>query len=311
MTSLENIRPLLINKADLQIRLFLIPYTGTPEIKENKSGKYLYMRERVNGKLSSQYIGKFTVELYRALLNCSKEARELRKEIKKIDSQLALLGYTHNELLPEVQLNLDFAKANEKTIIYEQAVLEEIHVNFEQTEAIVDDEIVNGVRSNDVLKILNLKHSWKFILDEDVIQSKTDFYMLSYIAKLVNEGFSEEGGRIRRVPVTIRDSVYIPPIPDEIDVRESINNIVSGDLSDIDKGIELCLYTMKTQVFNDGNKRAAVIFANHYLISHGCGLLVIPEKEIPEFKKLLIEYCEDRNTDTIRTFLNAKCWRRL
>ncbi len=49
---------------------------------------------------------------------------------------------------------------------------------------------------------------------------------------------------------------------------------------------------MKTQIFWDGNKRASVIFANHYLISHGGGVLVIPEKEVPEFKQLLV-YLEE------------------
>ena len=40
---------------------------------------------------------------------------------------------------------------------------------------------------------------------------------------------------------------------------------------------------MKTQIFVDGNKRASVIFANHYLIAHGQGFLVIPEKKVPRF----------------------------
>ena len=42
MNNLNNIQELLRKKADLQTRLSLIPYTGTTEIKENKSGKYLY-----------------------------------------------------------------------------------------------------------------------------------------------------------------------------------------------------------------------------------------------------------------------------
>ena len=36
------INELLRQKADLYARLNLLPYEGTPEIKENKSGKYLY-----------------------------------------------------------------------------------------------------------------------------------------------------------------------------------------------------------------------------------------------------------------------------
>ena len=60
--------------------------------------------------------------------------------------------------------------------------------------------------------------------------------------------------------------------------------------------IELCVYCMKSQIFLDGNKRASVIFANHYLMSHGRGLLVIPEYKVPEFKKLLVwDYTEYAN----------------
>ena len=40
MGDFSNIQELLRKKADLQTRLNLIPYAGTPEIKENKSGKY-------------------------------------------------------------------------------------------------------------------------------------------------------------------------------------------------------------------------------------------------------------------------------
>ena len=68
---------------------------------------------------------------------------------------------------------------------------------------------------------------------------------------------------------------------------------------------------MKTQIFNDGNKRAAVIYGNHFLIAHAGGLLVIPEKEVSEFKRLLVAYYEDRDQGEIKSFLKEKCWKRL
>ena len=71
------------------------------------------------------------------------------------------------------------------------------------------------------------------------------------------------------------------------------------------------MYCMKTQVFTDGNKRASVIFANHYIISHGLGLLVIPEKEVPEFKKLLVSFYEGENIEIIKNFLKERCWKKL
>ena len=310
MNSLNNIQELLRKKADLQTRLSLIPYTGTPEIKENKSGKYLYMRKRELGRLTSVYIDKFSDELYQTLLRYSKEARELNKSIRQIEKELALLGYVSNELSAEVQLNLDFARANMKANIYDQAILEGVATTYPQTETIIENGKVNGMRVSDVQKILNLKHAWEFILDKDVIQMKTDFYILSYIAGLVNEGLYEQGGRIRGVPVAIGGSNYVPPIPNEVEIKEAISKIVSSNASNIDKAIDLCLYVMKTQIFNDGNKRAAVIFANHYLISQGEGIIVIPEKEVPEFKRLLVDYYEEKDATTIKTFMQEKCWRK-
>ncbi len=94
-------------------------------------------------------------------------------------------------------------------------------------------------------------------------------------------------------------------------VKQYLETRLNAECEPIDTAIELCLYTMKTQVFNDGNKRAAVIYANHYLIAHAGGLLVIPEKEVPDFKRLLVTYYEDKDQGEIKTFLKEKCWKRM
>ena len=75
-------------------------------------------------------------------------------------------------------------------------------------------------------KILNLKHAWEFILDRDVITYPTDYSILCHIAKLVNEGFYSDGGRIRGVPVTIGGTSYVPPLPIESIVKENIQEIL-------------------------------------------------------------------------------------
>lgn len=305
------IQELLQQRADLQARLKLLPYDGTPEIKENASGKYLYVRKRVAGKLTSTYVDVFSDELYAALLRYTREARELKKGVRKIERRLAELGYATEELSEEVILNIDFARANMKANIYDQAVLEGVATSFPQTEDIIENGRVNGVSANDVQKILNLKHAWEFIMDRDVIATKTDYYILCHIAKLVNGGFYTEGGRIRGVPVTIGGTSYVPPLPIELDVKERIATIVAEEAEPVETAIRLCLYCMKTQIFNDGNKRVAVIFANHYLIGKATGLLVIPEKNVPEFKRLLVAYYEDRDIGEIVEFMKDKCWRRM
>lgn len=95
----------------------------------------------------------------------------------------------------------------------------------------------------------------------------------------------------------------MPPMPIELDVKERIAELVRANLTPVDIAINLCLYCMKTQVFNDGNKRASVIFANHFLIGKGEGLLVIPEKTVREFRSLLIAHYEGRDETEIRQFM--------
>ena len=305
----NEIQELLRSRADLHARLNLMPYDGTPEIKERGDGKYLYIRKRVAGKLTSTYVGVYTEELYNLLLRNARETREIRKLLRNIEKQLASAGYSEDELSADVINNIAFARVNMKSNIYDQAVLEGVATSFPQTEEIVDNGKVSGMTATDVQKILNLKHAWEFILDKDVIASKSDYYMLSYIARLVNEGFFAEGGRIRGVPMTIGGSSYIPPIPNEIDIKDEITEIIDDDADVIDTAIKLCLYCMKTQIFLDGNKRASVIFANHYLISRGGGLLVIPEKEVPEFKNLLVKYYEGEDISIISDFMKKNCWK--
>ena len=58
---------------------------------------------------------------------------------------MAQLGYTDQEISPRVQLNLDFARANMKSNIYDQAILEGVATSFPQTEDIIDNGIVNGI----------------------------------------------------------------------------------------------------------------------------------------------------------------------
>jgi len=305
------IQRLLQERADYMARLNLIPYDGSPEIKENSSGKYLYIRKRVNGKLTSTYVDKYSEELYQLLLRNVKEARELKKQIRRVDKELAINGYVEGELSQDVIINLDFARVNMKSNIYDQAVLEGVATTFPQTEEILENGTVSGMTADDVQKILNLKHAWEFILDKDVIQAESNYYLLCHIAKLVNEGFFYDGGRIRGVPVTIGGTKYVPPIPQEFEVKECINKIINSNKEKIDIAIELCMYCMRTQIFIDGNKRASVIFANHYMIAHGLGLIVIPEAQVPEFKKKLVKYYEKSDIKEINKYLKDKCWRKI
>lgn len=307
----EKIQNLLRTKAELQARLSLIPYDGSVEIKDVAGKKYLYIRKREARRKTSTYVGPYSNELYQVLLKGVKDAKTIKKNIRIVEKELASYGYDQEELPSKIVLNMDFVRANMKSIIYDQTVLEGVGTTFPDTELIIENRKVNNVSAEDVQKILNLKHAWEFVLDKDVIQSPTNYYVCQYIARLVNEGFYQEGGRIRGVPVTIGGSSYIPPLPIEYAVKDDIDHITSNSEDPVAVAIDLALYVMKKQIFNDGNKRTAIIFANHYLIAHGGGLMVVPKDLVPEFKKLLVKYYENIDLNSIKVFMREKCLKKL
>ena len=310
MSSMDIMQKLLKEKADIQSKLKVSVFDGSIEVKTINNEKYIYVRKREAGKYKSTYIDKFSEELYAMAVSQSQQLRALKKKLRTIEKELAKLGYQKGELLPRVLLNIDFARANVKSLIYDQAILEGVSTTFPQTESILENGEVYGVKASDVQKILNLKHAWEFIVDPDVIASPCNFYLLSHIARLINEGFYTNGGDIRSVPVSIGGSKYTPPLPNEYDIKENLASIFNAALYPIDIAIELALYCMKTQIFIDGNKRASIIFANHFMIQNGIGLLVVPETLVPEFKALLVAYYEGKNETQIKLFLKKQCWRK-
>ena len=57
---MDEIQSLIHDKAELEARLKLMPYDGSPEIKETGSGKYLYIRKRIASRLTSTYVDVYS-----------------------------------------------------------------------------------------------------------------------------------------------------------------------------------------------------------------------------------------------------------
>ena len=281
---------------------------GSVEIRENNSNKYIYVHYREDGVALTKYVGEYSDELYNLILNNSIKAKQLKKQIKEITKKLKQFNYIEEELSEKVEQNIDFAKRHLVDTIYKQAILEGVATTFADTESIIEGGKVNNMTSEDIIKIVNLKHAWEFILNKNVVLSDTNFALLCEINKMVEEGFYYTAGKVRNTPVTIGGTTWKPDLPIESVIREELEEILSKELNDIDKAIELLLYTMKKQVFIDGNKRAAVIYSNHYLISKGKGIIAIPAELTEEFKDLLIPYYEGRDEKEIKKFIKEQCY---
>lgn len=304
------IAKLLQEKNTIEIRLEKLVY-GSIEIREQNNKKLIYVHYRNQGRQCSKYVGEYSKELYALIIENNNTARAYKKRLKEIKKELGKDNYIEEGISNDVALNIDLARRNLVDLIYKQAMLEGVATTYSDIEALVNDGKVKDMTAIDVQKVINLKRAWEFILSSSVIQYPSNFAIVSQINAIIEEGISFNAGRIRNVPVTIGGSNYIPPLPFEDIVKEDIKNITESNEPTLNKAIEALLYVKKKQLFLDGNKRTAVIFANHILIKNAAGLIVIPAEKVSEYKKLLIHYYETDKKDEIVKFLKEECYRPL
>ena len=305
---MANITALISEKKQILNQLSSM-YYGSIEIREKDNKQYIYVHFRQDGVLSTKYVGEYSPELHNLIIRNTSHAKELKKRLKEINKELKSVNYVDVDGIDEmVAMNIDFARRNLVDSIYKQSILEGVATTYSDTETLVNGGKVNDMTASDVDKVVNLKRAWEFIMSVDLANYPTNYAVLCQINQIVEDGFSLTAGRIRSVPVTIGGSTYIPPIPFEDQVKQDLSDILSKE-EGIDLAIDLVLFVMKKQLFLDGNKRTAIIFANHYLITHALGLLVVPAELVSEYKKILVSYYEDENKKgAISDFLKNKCW---
>ena len=310
MDNQVQILDLLNQKKSQEVELNKLIY-GTIEVREKDNKKYIYTHIKEDGLQATRYIGEYNDELYNLILNNNIKAKEIKKSIRLIEKKLKELNYVEEELPSEVSINIDFARKHLADTIYKQAILEGVATTLSDTESIIEGGKVNDMSSEDIMKVVNLKHAWEFILNKNVILNKSDYNILCTINKLVEEGFYYSAGKLRTTPVKISGTNWTPDIPIESMVKEEINKILESNQSAIEKAINLLLYSVKKQMFLDGNKRTSVIYANHYLIGKGKGIIVIPVEKIDKYKSLLIKYYETNDEIEIKKFLIDECYIRI
>ena len=94
MSEKDNIQTLLNEKVDIQSRIKVSNFDGNIEVKIVNNEKYIYVRKREAGKYKSNYIDKYSDELYAMAVNQSLEIRTLKKRLRQIEKELDKLGYS-------------------------------------------------------------------------------------------------------------------------------------------------------------------------------------------------------------------------
>lgn len=209
-----------------------------------------------------------------------------------------------NKYNMNLEQNIFVAKRNIVDYIWKSAHLEGIDVTFPEIQKIYDGGNVGRLRLDEIVTINNLKHAWQFILS--TIEQEIDFKYLCSINALVGSNIIENAGNLRSGSVKIGGTDWKPELPDKAIYEQMLNNIIKIDNA-TERAIEIMAYTMRSQLFWDGNKRTAMLFANHEMIKNGAGIITVPVDIKDEFGEKLIKYYETNDINELKQFIYEKC----
>ncbi len=200
--------------------------------------------------------------------------------------------------------NVFVVKRNIVDYIWKSANLEGIRVTYPETQAIYDGGIVNGLTVDKIIAINNLKYAWQFILENDGIDY--DFKVLLHLHKLTCDKLvlTENLGKLRTTPVNIGGTSWKPDFPFESQIKEELSELLNQPLkTKTEISLEIMLWIMRRQMFIDGNKRVAMLFANKIMIDNGCGIITISQENQPTFFEKLIKFYETGDNTDIKKWL--------
>ena len=204
--------------------------------------------------------------------------------------------------------NVFIAKRNIVDYIWKSANLEGISVTYPETQIIYDKGIVNGLKVDEVIAINNLKYAWQFILEED--NSSYSFNTICGIHKLVCDKLvlDNDLGRLRVTPVNIGGTTWKPQFPIESQINEELEELLNQSTkTKTEIAIEIMLWLMRRQMFIDGNKRVAMLFANKIMIDNGCGIITIANELQAYFFTKLINYYETNDMEELKLWIYNNC----
>ena len=200
--------------------------------------------------------------------------------------------------------NIFIAKRNIVDYIWKSANLEGIRVTYQETQAIYDGGVVTGLTVDSIIAINNLKYAWQFILENTGIEY--DYKVLCELHKLTCDKLVLDGnlGKIRTTPVNIGGTSWKPQFPIESQIKEELGGLLNQPLkSKTEAAIEIMLWIMRRQMFIDGNKRVAMLFANKIMIDNGCGIITISQENQPVFYEKLIKFYETGNNEDLKKWI--------
>ncbi len=202
--------------------------------------------------------------------------------------------------------NILMAKRLLVDAVYKSANLEGIAVTFADTNDILNDVNVTSIKPSEISKVCNLRDAWKYIIEH--INEELTLGFIEEIHTIVakSELPYNKLGVFRNTGVLISGTNWRPEIPDMDTVYKEFNNVKSIS-NTTERALTMMLWLMRSQLFQDGNKRVASMICNKILIQDGKGIMTIPVELDGKFKEMLVQYYETNDMSELKKWVYDNC----
>ncbi|GAA2968534.1 hypothetical protein C5L28_000172 [Lentilactobacillus parakefiri] len=209
-----------------------------------------------------------------------------------------------NKFRLTLKQNRFLTKKNLVSMVYSTSKFERVTATLPQTKTIIDGMSVAGVSIDDIQVIVNLKKGLEFVLSHS---EPFSLEICQQINRIVAAEDALVPGQIRTGSEQIGGVQYVPPISDVNNVKTDIQTIMNNDYAATEKALKIMYDIMRQQIFWDGNKRTAILYANYILINAGAGIVNINENQLEVFNTLLAKYYETGNSQEIMRWTYDNC----
>lgn len=104
--------------------------------------------------------------------------------------------------------------------------------------------------------------------------------------------------------MNIGGTSWKPQFPIESQIKEELAILLNQpEKTKTEIAIEIMLWIMRKQMFIDGNKRVAMLFANRIMIDNGCGIITISQENQPTFFEKLIKFYESGDNMDLKQWI--------
>ncbi|CAK1236900.1 Fic family protein [Fructobacillus fructosus] len=176
------------------------------------------------------------------------------------------------------------------TILHDGAQFEGMALTILQTEKIVNNQEVSHVKPADIIAIHQMHLGAHYVSDH---YQHFNFQNLKELHEITGHGDAPNPGQLRtgKGGVNTNRGVFYPPEVNPGVAGETFNKLLTTTELDAEsKAAKIFCFLSRSQLFNDTNKRTALLAANIPLLQQGAGVFYIPEIAMDTFLHMLGDY---------------------